>query len=181
MNTAPHGHDLILREDEDYVYFTYGDTKVSIYKYHDRFPSQRRINKAARKVIKKHDIGSMEADALTKARESVATLRSDWYMDSQERMDDLHRQALLEDFLYSNTDSPSKVDEWINSKVATTTGGISGQRHASLTWDESIIEPRYHTMDEIRAMNARRMREQDLAYQRAILFGPNMGRIEIKP
>jgi G3E family GTPase len=98
MNTAPHKHEINLSETTAYVYVSYGDTGITVDKWFHRFPSQRRLTRAARKAVLQHDSGSQRVQLIDQAQDVIRQeVRSDWYMDSEQRMTDLHRQALLED------------------------------------------------------------------------------------
>jgi hypothetical protein len=98
MNTAPHKHQINLSETETTVYISYGDTSGSVSKWFHRFPSQRRLTRAAQKVIQKHDFGSQRVQLIDQAQAQIRNeLRSDWYMDSGQRMEDLHKEAIAED------------------------------------------------------------------------------------
>lgn len=113
MNQTPHRHDVHLDLGAYKPSITYGDTRIRLYHTH---PSARRVTRLARRAIKRHDQGSLRADVKTKmekrtekrrdkrrektnrAYEAVEKVRSsDWYMDSSERMDDLHGEALRMD------------------------------------------------------------------------------------
>jgi hypothetical protein len=120
MNSAPHKHTISLTETTACVYVAYGDTGITINKRFHRFPSQRRLTKAARKAVLQHDSGSQQVQALDRAQDALRSeVRSDWYMDSEQRMEDLHKEAITE-------------DRWRNTETWTVdfsvdTGGIKGE------------------------------------------------------
>jgi hypothetical protein len=98
MNATPHKHGITLAELATYVNVFYGDSCITVNKRFHHFPSQRRLTKAARQAVQKHDRGSQEAQLLVRAEAQIQKeIRSDWYMDSKQRMDDLHKEALSED------------------------------------------------------------------------------------
>lgn len=105
MNGTPHSHNVLLNLDGYEPSITYGDTKVRLFHTH---PSVRRVTRLTRRAIKRHDKGSLHADEaarkinkrVQKLREkqrgvfeAAEKVRSDWYMDSPERMDSLHSEA----------------------------------------------------------------------------------------
>lgn len=100
MNQTPHCHDVKLHLGIIKPAITYGDTTVRLYRAH---PSVRRVTRLTRRAIKRHDRGSQRVQKTTKAQklrekqrrvfEAAEKVRSDWYMDSPERMDSLHSEA----------------------------------------------------------------------------------------
>lgn len=132
MNGTPHAHEPYLSRCDDIhglggsaYRITYGDTNARLLPAPFGAIALRRplvVKYATKRAIRKHDRGSREAAAKATRRKQrrnktwarqeelqaiASQVHSDWYMDSQERMDKLHIEALI---LNSPAKSPSFSD-----------------------------------------------------------------------
>lgn len=67
MNAVPHTHEVTIREAFGRTRIGYGDTTREI----ELHPSERKIRKTVKKVIRQHDIGSQQAAVTDDARKRV--------------------------------------------------------------------------------------------------------------
>jgi hypothetical protein len=108
MNERPHAHGPEIRSRRNgwnVMLIVYGDTKVALYPWPLRHigPYRRKITEASvrratERAIARHDAGSkkegLRQQRLDEANAVLKTVQSDWWMNSAERMDKLHLEAL---------------------------------------------------------------------------------------
>lgn len=169
MNATPHKHDLREQHYGGRTFeLVYGDQRLTVgYKI-----SPWRYKRLAARIIRQHDRASVRAGTreerknrqthanntrADKRKAVIAGMASDWYMDSPQRMTDLHEEALREDRnrnwdkrYGSSTFSTPRTDGNSGVRVADAHVGIDEIKR--LMEQKNDLERRRHEIERERAM-----------------------------